>query len=772
MIESMIVKKVLRAFDNKDVSTINSWAIQRKINPNALIPGRGVSLLHLIIGHQSENFGYKITKLFLRCGGDPNVQSADKVTPTHVAAGWGRNRILHLLLVNGGDPWMQDDEKRNAFNYAFEEQEWNTIEMLHHFQQMHAATPSKMGFGQAYVKRDLERVLFRRGEQMFSYAPVANVKKSITTQTQSFTSRSPSSPVQGKIKYFEGNQNVTYNMNSQKKSDVGNPGSCKEVYETSCEMYVDYNQKSTCNERTKQRETYISSIHIETSPDTSGSKGVQLETRSYQQIEGNKASKDVRGQLLVELREAVRRRSKMKISQTDSKTDIFAEHSDSVVILNSDANNSSGASENIEVYKSNLQGNEMLKNMSDFATQVMNEIEEEKKIDVSISSPDLANNYVSCDEDPNLLKLNGKNIQTIVIPQSNNQNSTFYLTPYNSGVSHELTNVEKSKEDLSNDSFASVSEEYRYTDAEEGVVLLEKKILVAPTISEVSQVIDVRDDENCECDDGSTVSSGISCNSDVLRCELMGLGYNPGPVTKTTKHLYLKKLWKIKRDAKTSVKPINENASKVYSVALKKTLYNNDNALEKVVNFRHLEEDMCRSFERWTTRKWREGNNKTSFNYLLLDPRVSLNLPKRAHEISRLDTWKCFLSSIFYIGKGKRSRPYAHLYKAVAFWQKKRADCSDDKIQRIVEIWKEGLGVVCLQVFQNIMPVEALTREAAMIDALGLSSLKNARLGEYYGIVSTWPLKEKRNLGIFLLHKALLIFLNEGERQIKPYDID
>lgn len=94
------------------------------------------------------------------------------------------------------------------------------------------------------------------------------------------------------------------------------------------------------------------------------------------------------------------------------------------------------------------------------------------------------------------------------------------------------------------------------------------------------------------------------------------------------------------------------------------------------------------------------------------------------------------------------------------------------QIQRIVEIWKEGLGVVCLQVFQNIMPVEALTREAAMIDALGLSSLKNARLGEYYGIVSTWPLKEKRNLGIFLLHKALLIFLNEGERQIKPYDID
>lgn len=78
---------------------------------------------------------------------------------------------------------------------------------------------------------------------------------------------------------------------------------------------------------------------------------------------------------------------------------------------------------------------------------------------------------------------------------------------------------------------------------------------------------------------------------------------------------------------------------------------------------------------------------------------------------------------------------------------------------------------MCLHVFQNIIPVEAFTREAAMIDALELSSLKNYKAGKYYGIVSTWSRRQKLNLGLYLLYKAMVIFLNEGERQIKPHDI-
>lgn len=41
------------------------------------------------------------------------------------------------------------------------------------------------------------------------------------------------------------------------------------------------------------------------------------------------------------------------------------------------------------------------------------------------------------------------------------------------------------------------------------------------------------------------------------------------------------------------------------------------------------------------------------------------------------------------------------------------------KIEKIQEIWAADLGVVSLHVFQNTIPVEAWTREAALISALG-----------------------------------------------------
>ena len=40
-------------------------------------------------------------------------------------------------------------------------------------------------------------------------------------------------------------------------------------------------------------------------------------------------------------------------------------------------------------------------------------------------------------------------------------------------------------------------------------------------------------------------------------------------------------------------------------------------------------------------------------------------------------------------------------------------------MNKIVEIWSAGLGVVSLHCFQSVIPVEAYTREACMVDALG-----------------------------------------------------
>jgi hypothetical protein len=41
------------------------------------------------------------------------------------------------------------------------------------------------------------------------------------------------------------------------------------------------------------------------------------------------------------------------------------------------------------------------------------------------------------------------------------------------------------------------------------------------------------------------------------------------------------------------------------------------------------------------------------------------------------------------------------------------------KVEKIIEIWDSGMGVVSLHCFQSVIPVEAYTREACMIDAIG-----------------------------------------------------
>jgi hypothetical protein len=65
------------------------------------------------------------------------------------------------------------------------------------------------------------------------------------------------------------------------------------------------------------------------------------------------------------------------------------------------------------------------------------------------------------------------------------------------------------------------------------------------------------------------------------------------------------------------------------------------------------------------------STEKSSFNYLLLDPRVTLDLPQRTKKLSSTEAFRCFILSIFYVGKGKRSRPYAHLHEAIKYAKSK-----------------------------------------------------------------------------------------------------
>ena len=161
---------------------------------------------------------------------------------------------------------------------------------------------------------------------------------------------------------------------------------------------------------------------------------------------------------------------------------------------------------------------------------------------------------------------------------------------------------------------------------------------------------------------------------------------------------------------------------------------------------------------------------KDFFNYLLLDPRITQNLPDRMNLLGDEESFKVFVEGIFYVGKGKGIRPRSHLSEA--FSLKKKTEAQDsNKLRCIRDIWSENVGVVILYCFQNVISDEALTREACMIDAIGVTRLTNVRRGSYKGISDKWGMETNKNMGIYFLKKAFQIFKGEGEKQIFPDDI-
>ena len=169
------------------------------------------------------------------------------------------------------------------------------------------------------------------------------------------------------------------------------------------------------------------------------------------------------------------------------------------------------------------------------------------------------------------------------------------------------------------------------------------------------------------------------------------------------------------------------------------------------------------------------NSGRNSYNYLLLDPMITKNLPSRMNSLGDEKSFKDFVAAIFYVGKGQGTRSYSHLrdaFKQMKIKGKKKEKTSlSKKIKCIHKIWGKGKGVVILDCFPNVISEEALTREACMISAIGLDQLTNMRNGSYYDISKEWTMVQKRNMGIYFLEKALQKFKEEGETQICRSDI-
>ncbi|KAL1255449.1 hypothetical protein QQF64_013510 [Cirrhinus molitorella] len=331
--------------------------------------------------------------------------------------------------------------------------------------------------------------------------------------------------------------------------------------------------------------------------------------------------------------------------------------------------------------------------------------------------------------------------------------------------------------------------EYLYTDTEEGHELIETHVPPTANTSFSSSMSTNNSEDTLLYDwrslqlettspDHRTESYRLKQERDVgvsgltdreLRSKLIEMGEDPGPINSQTRPLYVQKLKRSLHNTPHSQKSVAVSPSAAgYSPEL-------ENALHRFIlpNCQADELALCEQFDKPDQNKrWREGFIKSSFNYLLLDPRVTKNLPYRSQSMIPKECFQTFINAVFYVGKGKRSRPYSHLYEALEYFKGDKTSkklCS--KVQHILQVWNAGHGVISLHCFQNVIAVEAYTREACMVDAIGLKMLTNQKRGDYYGVVSTWPVRRKRHLGVHLLYRAMQIFLAEGERQLRPVDI-
>ncbi|XP_005359213.1 ankyrin repeat and LEM domain-containing protein 1 isoform X1 [Microtus ochrogaster] len=238
---------------------------------------------------------------------------------------------------------------------------------------------------------------------------------------------------------------------------------------------------------------------------------------------------------------------------------------------------------------------------------------------------------------------------------------------------------------------------------------------------------------------------------------LRALGHSPGPVTPFTRGHYLRRL----QEAQAS-----SGESLGHSPELAEVLRTG-----RIPDCQADEAALAQYFERPDpTKRWRGGLTKSSFTYLLLDPRQTQGLPARASSLTLVECLQCFVGAIFYVGKGTRARPDAHLWEALGY-----RECPGEKacpkVRRILDIWASGRGVLSLHCFQHTAAMEAYTREACLLEALGIQTLTNQKQGHYYGEAAHWPPTKRQRLGVYLLHRALLVFLAEGERELRPQDI-
>uniref|UniRef100_A0A8W7Q1K2 LEM domain-containing protein n=1 Tax=Anopheles coluzzii TaxID=1518534 RepID=A0A8W7Q1K2_ANOCL len=793
---------LLDAIEDANIEALQLVLDRYGASPNTIFPEKGVAPMHLVIGADDETFALRATSLMLQRGGSANLPAAEQMlTPLHVAANLGRVAIVRLLLRAGGNVELLDEEDRTPIQHAIDGDHFEVVQVI----QNHV-------FEQKIDQKRKQLIKQQQQEQQQTVlSPSMRFKKSVAgfLPAVSSTRLHPNSALTAlqvleehkltpnKLHYnFDATSPYYVNITHRRKDRFKTLFPTDPANRENTAPTVD--DESLGCEPIAARERGGQETALDSTEELGGEEGLVHEVPSRTNL-FELTERNLRD-FTRDSEPTGRRRSfiecwREKIAELRERTRISRRLDDIDRILNSFSENTV---------------------LESFMDEVEETFREER---LKTSDETVVSEREECQQQfPELIEQN--------VPEE--------IAP----------TVQPQFMDI-----VQISEEYIHTDDEAGVVFREKRMITAPsTIPTIQVTSEIAEPVSNDPGKGppstarrnpslTSLSTAVTLppldyDTDALRAELTTFGEPPGPITSSTKKLYLRKLVKLRRHPERleNVNGAKANPQPTFSVELGATVRKED-VFEAILDHQSLEDEMASEFQSSSTtkvaRNLREGHLKKSFVYLLLDPRVSENLSAQRDHLAAHELWKRFLSAVFYVGKGKSSRPYCHLYDAIKLHhQRESAGCENirreqtggagftveaeeiifqcseasmaaavggnnlrkrgqsgkgsgrkqqavdsAKLNRIIDIWAAGKGVVCLHVFHNIMPAEAYTREAAIIDAYGVQNLTNLKRGDYYGKCLSWPMKRRKQLGILLLYKALLIHLAEGETQLLPNDL-
>ncbi|KAG7301630.1 hypothetical protein JYU34_014608 [Plutella xylostella] len=711
--------KLYDLIQSGDARSVDKFLTESSLDINSILPCKGIGVLHLAVGVEPPEKSKECTEILLKYGGDPNLSTDDGITPVHIAAIWGRCDNIKLLIGCGGDPARRDLDGHSAFDYAAREQQWEVYDYLHNVvDQLDDSIGSKCAY---YL--DLERVLVTTDQMVAEYGPAPDDQPTNNYRKSEMVRNWCDKTTLVMNKLYPTILGETFLID-----DESAPWKSSEfTFDITSDLSSDNRGANDTNT------TYKPCLTRKPSPEEISISGIQPLEETKDSASSNDSTTDIHKQRLSVYE---------NFSLPGSPTNLTHRNYNSKTTLKKTKKTSNDAPFSISAE---------LREKLTFTEESL--LTDDNSVQINLDKV-MAVHQNRTNESLSSSGSRSEHQVSTVIKASNTRRSSA-----SSGVSSNFSG--------GSIAVATVEEEYKYEDKEEDVVLIEKRLLVSPVVLPVEEQYDSSNADQTAISVASSLPSSVEYDNNTLRAELVKRGFRPGPIDQSTRTLYLKKLKALK---KNPIVAANNQDGKAYSIELEKSL-RNPTWMQDLSPYIELETKARADFAN-PSKKWREGTAKTSFTYLLLDPRLTDNLPSKAGKQSTHASWIAFVNSIFYVGKGKRSRPYSHLYQALTLWKRDFTSSKDKKVQHILDIWKDKVGVVCLHIYQNVIPAEAYTYEAAMIDVIGVPNLKNLKSGNYYGVAASWPLKERRMFGLYLLYKAMLIFISEGERQLRPDDID